>query len=130
MKKLILILALASIVGCGGQARAAEKGNALNVFNNQTSTTTIDTYVHQYNKVSVQVPPPVYGNLSSAYDISVSADGANNFVVLKTYSGITATASGITDVPATTAATHVRVTYRQKKHVHPYRKAATVINKK
>lgn len=125
MKRLLFILVLAVIAGCGGQARAAES-----VFYNVTGNASYTKDVRLYNKVSVQVPPPIYTNSTTAYDISVSTDDGAHYVLMKTYSGVAATASGIYDVTATTAATHVKIDFRQKKKVHNYRKAAATINGK
>lgn len=125
MKKLIAILVLTLIVGCGGQARAAMSVD--HVFMNVSGSTSTTRPIYDLGKVSIQVAPPTFTNASSAVDIAVSADGGLNYPIFKTYSGVAATASGIYDI-TTQAATHVKVIFRQKKKVHNYRTTTVNMN--
>ena len=119
MKKWIAILALAFIAGCGGQARAEDAVD--NLFYNSTGTTTVTRHIGGIGKVSVQVP---YINYTSAYDISVSADGGAHYAAMQTYSGLKV---GIYDV-TTNAPTHIKVVHRQKKKAHLWPAAKATIN--
>jgi hypothetical protein len=120
LKKLLLTAAF--VLAMAGAAWAGD--NVSPIFYNQTGTGSIAYPVGNMGIASVQVP--TFSNHSSAYDISVSADGGKNYVVFDTYSsGL----GGITDIP-TNAPTHVKVTHRQKKKVHPWPAAAATINTK
>lgn len=109
MKKLIFVLVLVVIAGCGKQARAAASG----IFQNTTATNVSQVvYVENLGVVTCHTPSPAFGCRSTVIAWSYSANSGLDYIGWDNYSG--RMPGAVKDLPATHI-THIKVTKISRK---------------